>query len=80
MNQIIGVNECNMLVDKKLKEDRMYGTMPLNIKQNMNVIIRKKGDSLRSDSISSWSLLFTGKNHFRQVSQEQALHNMARLE
>ena len=41
MNQLVEVNECNMLVNTQLKEDRIHGTMPLTKVHKMNVIIRK---------------------------------------
>ena len=41
MSQLVEVNECNMLVNIQLKEDRMYGTMPLTSIHRMNVIIKK---------------------------------------
>jgi len=46
MNQLIEVNECNMLVKRPIKEDRIYGTISLTKVNKMNVIIRKKGNSI----------------------------------
>ena len=42
MNQLVEANDCNMLVNTQLKDDRIYGTMPLTKLHKMNVIIRKK--------------------------------------
>jgi len=49
MNQIIEVNVCSLLVERQLNKDRIYGTMSLTNKHNMNVIIREK--DIHSDLI-----------------------------
>ena len=42
MNQSVEVNECNMLVNIQLKEERIYFTMLLTKLHKINVMIRKK--------------------------------------